>query len=349
MKNGFFTRLANKVSGGLLLLKRKVNNGLFRKNAMLFRSRLMEAKSNLRGMVSGLKSHLLTVLAMLRLMFSAGALRTYRQWCREKLNPTALKKGAARACEGFRNMAGKLTWANISLWCKDIWNRIRNRGFDIRNLRKYAVLASIVLVMVWIFLVSDASLAWLTHTTPTDRNSFTVGEMDLKVEYQNQKMDDYAPMAEDSVVFDEEALYEPGYTQVVYFKIINDGNVPFDYQIEVNAIGHQDSVNVYGETLHLPRYLKFGIITAEDRPALDRKIAQAEASLDVLDLYPLGYRSDIRFHVAENEMEHAALIVCMPKEVGNEANYRKGEKSPAVYLGITVYAQQAGTMGKELP
>ena len=40
---------------------------------------------------------------------------------------------------------------------------------------------------------------------------------------------------------------------------------------------------------------------------------------------------------------YVALIVFMPEDVGNEANYQTGEKVPSVELGLTVFAQQADT------
>ena len=42
-------------------------------------------------------------------------------------------------------------------------------------------------------------------------------------------------------------------------------------------------------------------------------------------------------------MDYAALILYMPKEVGNEANYRGGD-IPTIDLGITVFASQRGTL-----
>ena len=47
--------------------------------------------------------------------------------------------------------------------------------------------------------------------------------------------------------------------------------------------------------------------------------------------------------VAAGKSRYVAIIIYMPREVGNEANYRKGELPPQVKLGLTVYAQQAGT------
>ena len=48
-----------------------------------------------------------------------------------------------------------------------------------------------------------------------------------------------------------------------------------------------------------------------------------------------------------NREEYAALIVWMPTEVGNEANYKTGADIPQVTLGVTVHAQQINTMTNE--
>ncbi|MBO7252627.1 MAG: hypothetical protein J6V25_08360 [Oscillospiraceae bacterium] len=363
MKTGFMRKLANVVSGRLMVLRKNVKHALFGKNTMRIRGRIMEMKSTLRGWVSGFSSYLLAAMAMLRLLLSKDAFQTYSAWCRKNLNRDALRgyvaaaadwtkvhlgpealKGYARAAVKFlRELPEKLTWENVKKLAARAWQWILTLPVNLKKIRKNALVASVALFALWLIMGATTSMAWLTHQTPVERNSFTVGKMNLVVEYQNQKMEQYEPMDEKTAVFDDKALYEPGYTQVVYFKITNEGNVEFDYKILVTAAGYEDSTNVYGQPLHLPKYLRYGLITAGSPLELDRKVAQALADMDVLDLYTLGSDPEIRYGIAGGEYEYAALIVYMPEEVGNEANYR-GEHPPKVYLGVQVYAQQAGTM-----
>ena len=69
----------------------------------------------------------------------------------------------------------------------------------------------------------------------------------------------------DTRIFDDHALYEPGYTQVVYLKVENTGDVPFDYRLAVDVNDVTIGTNVFGGKIYLPDYLKFGVIFADSR------------------------------------------------------------------------------------
>ena len=82
----------------------------------------------------------------------------------------------------------------------------------------------------------------------------------LDVQYKNDIVTDYTPMQSTSEVFYDEALYEPGYTQVVYLKIDNVGNVPFNYKAAVTVQKVTEGTNAWGEAIYLPDYLRYGIV-----------------------------------------------------------------------------------------
>jgi len=55
------------------------------------------------------------------------------------------------------------------------------------------------------------------------------------------------------------------------------------------------------------------------------------------------YSQDDTVEIPVGGERYAALIVYMPEETTNEANYMRNADIPTVELGLTVYAQQAGT------
>ena len=61
-------------------------------------------------------------------------------------------------------------------------------------------------------------------------------------------------------IFNEEALYEPGYVQVVYLKVENKGTVSFKFDTAVNVNGCIEATNVFGQPFMLQEYLTFGPI-----------------------------------------------------------------------------------------
>lgn len=226
-----------------------------------------------------------------------------------------------------------------------------------RRFTKIAFALSICLLILWGILGTGTSIAWFMDETPELVNTFDFGELDLEVYYKvtnTQGASEWVKMDEKTKVFDEEALYEPGYTQVVYLKIVNEGDVEFDYKLSVNMNDFVPGVNEAGQPIYLPNYLKFGAVIAEDEETLSREVARATASkyLDdgdkpTAEMLPLNtYSSNIgqlEIEPDDEKVDYAALILYMPEEIGNEANYR-GTDIPTVELGVTVFASQRGTL-----
>ena len=209
--------------------------------------------------------------------------------------------------------------------------------------RKIALALSACLFVLWWALGTGATLAWFSDAD-TLRNEFKIGQLKLDVSYKNDIVTEYTPLEGATEVFYDEALYEPGYTQVVYLKIDNYGDVDFNYKMSVTVKDFTNGKNAWGEEIYLPNYLRYAAIFAESEEALremvtDRLEARNHA---VNDWGMLGTWSEISpytFEVGEDS-HFAALIIYMPEEVGNAANYR-GFTQPKVELGITVLAQQS--------
>ena len=208
---------------------------------------------------------------------------------------------------------------------------------------KAALALSICLFVLWWALGTTATLAWFSDADEV-RNSFQIGLLDLGVSYRNDVVETYTPMESMSEVFNDEALYEPGYTQVVYLRIENKGNMDFQYKLAVTVVDSQNGVNAWGDPIYLPDYLRYGVVfgeTEEQVKALvqDRLSARDQALNSHLDTW-----TEISPYVCEveDEAHYAALVGYMPEQVGNVANYR-GIYEPWVQLGITVFAQQENT------
>ena len=226
-----------------------------------------------------------------------------------------------------------------------------------RRFTKVAFALSICLLVLWGVLGTGTSIAWFMDETPELVNTFDFGELDLEVYYKTtnaQGHDEWVLVDEKTKVFDEEALYEPGYTQVVYLKIVNKGDVEFDYKLSVIMNDFVPGINEAGQPIYLPNYLKFGALITEDEESLSREVARTTATKDLdngdgstKEMLPLNtYSSNIgqlEAEAGEDSVDYAALILYMPEKVGNEANYR-GDDIPTVDLGITVFASQRGTL-----
>ena len=206
-----------------------------------------------------------------------------------------------------------------------------------RIYKQIALALSLCALIVWCILGTGASLAWFTDTSPEINNIFHFSEFDLVVSHRltDGKWEEVDGQTK---IFDEEALYEPGYVQVVYLKVENKGTIPFEFYTAVNVNGCIEATNVFGQRFMLQDYLKFGITTADSEDAMKNSVPDREKAVEIADM-PL-HNYDTETAVLEpGATKYIALIVRMPEEVGNVANYR-GDTVPEVDLGITVKADQ---------
>ena len=325
--NMWFTKIRQAVSGRLMSLKRRFGKPQMDKYSAMFHAWTEKRKDWWKETYLIVKCALLIAYIKLTMMLSPTALKGYWQW--------------------LKNLPSQFTWENMRKWYAAFLVWVKNLPQTLKGLRKSGVLASLTLFALFLFMGHSATIALMTYHTPVDQNTFQVGELKLYVEYKNDVIPDYVEMTESSKLFNDQALYEPGYTQIVYLHIMNKGNMDFDYEISVHPVSHLDSVNVYDQPLHLPTYLRFGIVADTSEPALTREMARIKANLNLLDYMPLKtYTQRGKYTIPAGGEEYAALVVFMPEYIGNEANYRTGATVPQVTLGVDIRAQQAGTMGE---
>ena len=206
-----------------------------------------------------------------------------------------------------------------------------------RIYKQIALALSLCALIIWAILGTGASLAWFTDTSPEINNIFHFAEFDLVVSH---RLTDgkWQEVDSQTKIFDEEALYEPGYVQVVYLKVENKGTVPFKFSTAVNVNGCIVATNVFGQDFMLQDYLKFGVINADTEEEMKNSIPDRETAVAIADM-PLHNYSTNTAVLAPGDISYIALVIRMPEEVGNVANYR-GDTVPEVDLGITVKADQ---------
>ena len=203
--------------------------------------------------------------------------------------------------------------------------------------KKIALCVSILLIAAWCILGTGASLAWFVDTDEEVKNVFHFAEFELEVSH---RLEDgtWEKIEQDTKIFDDKALYEPGYTQVVYLKIENKGTVPFNFKTAVSVTDYTLATNVFGQSFQLQDYLKFGLTTADTEEELFEKVATRNLAKE-LAVMPLSNYSTETASLDAKGTVYMALIVRMPEDVTNMANYR-GDVIPRVELGLIVTATQ---------
>lgn len=206
-----------------------------------------------------------------------------------------------------------------------------------RSYKRIALALSVCALIVWGILGTGTSLAWFTDTSNDLKNIFHVGEFKLEVSH---RLTDGAWEEVDSLtkVFDEEALYEPGYVQVVYLKVENKGDLPFEFNTAVNVNGYILATNVFGHQFNLKDYLLFGVVTTDTEADMKNAVPDREAAKVIANKKLNNYSTESK-RLEAGETAYVTLVVRMPEEVDNIANYRDNVQ-PKVELGLIIKADQ---------
>lgn len=226
----------------------------------------------------------------------------------------------------------------------------KERSNDMRQEKKVggtkrALLTSVLALVLSLAMLAGTTFAWFTDTASTGVNRIVSGNLDVGLQYWGVGEDGQKTWltAENSEeLFDENALWEPGYTQIVYLKVKNNGNLALTYAMQITPVHETVGVNVDGEQFKLSDYIKFGWTTftvdgAGAPVALDREAAQAGVG-DGAQLGKTLHRQAAEPMEAGAE-ELVALVAWMPENVGNEANYSTVQ--PTIELSLKVLATQA--------
>lgn len=210
---------------------------------------------------------------------------------------------------------------------------------------KRALLTSVLALVLSLAMLAGTTFAWFTDTASTGVNRIVSGNLNVGLRYwgvgeDGQKTWLTAENSED--LFDENALWEPGYTQIVYLKVKNNGNLALTYAMQITPVHETVGVNVDGEQFKLSDYIKFGwtTFTADENGApvaLDREAAQTGVG-DGAQLGKTLHRQAAD-PMKANAEELVALVAWMPENVGNEANYSTVQ--PTIELSLKVLATQA--------
>ncbi|HCL21895.1 MAG TPA: hypothetical protein DHW47_08205 [Oscillibacter sp.] len=226
----------------------------------------------------------------------------------------------------------------------------KERSNDMRQEKKVggtkrALLTSVLALVLSLAMLAGTTFAWFTDTASTGVNRIVSGNLDVGLQYWGVGEDGRKTWltAENSEeLFDENALWEPGYTQIVYLKVKNNGNLALTYAMQITPVHETVGVNVDGEEFKLSDYIKFGwtTFTADEDGtpvALDREAAQTGVGGGAQLGTTLHRQAAEPMEAGAEEL--VALVAWMPENVGNEANYSTVQ--PTIELSLKVLATQA--------
>ncbi len=214
---------------------------------------------------------------------------------------------------------------------------------------KKALVASVISILLCATMLVGTTYAWFTDTATTGVNTIVAGNLDIAVYAGSVENGafvwDTDETDKDTKLFNKDALWEPGYTEVAYIKVVNEGTLALKYTLAAHFANEQPSKNAAGEDIYLSKYLKYDVVELDSTnpaPYATREDAR-NAAVKSVELTNGAYRMDWNGSLASKEVKYFAVIVYMPTTVGNEANYDADKSNgiaPSIELGINLVATQ---------
>lgn len=209
--------------------------------------------------------------------------------------------------------------------------------------KKTALLMSFTSLLICFAMLVGSTFAWFTDTASTGVNKIVAGNLKGGFQYWNgEKYVD----AKDVSLFPEETQWEPGHTEIVYLKVINQGNLALKYRLStINTFEYQYAKNSKGDQILLSKYLKIGIAegkNAAEGTFTNRKDA-IDAAADNLVAYNTYTKENTLLPATDNSesADYLAFVVYMPTTVGNEANAVDSSHLPWIRFNLALNATQA--------
>lgn len=206
---------------------------------------------------------------------------------------------------------------------------------------KKALIMSVLSMVLCIAMLIGMTFAWFTDTASTGVNKIQAGNLDVKLMYSTD-MHTWKEATEQTKLFDDNALWEPGYTQVVYLKVVNSGNLALKYEAGFSKnYSSNRGKNVNGDWYRVDNYLKIGTATTTVKYTSREDVWSAIAATEKTLAKDVMLTNDWITLEAGEESAPFAVAIYMPTSVGNEANASRFRPSTVSGLGIEVRATQA--------
>ena len=206
---------------------------------------------------------------------------------------------------------------------------------------KKALLSSAFALVLSVAMLIGTTFAWFTDTASTGINKIQAGNLDVKLMYSTD-METWKEATSTTQLFNDDALWEPGHTELVYLKVVNAGNLALKYEMTTNSYDKERGKNANGDLFYIDKYLKIGVAETqnvfESRSAAIDAIAANEKSMEKEIQITDGWT------VLNPNAESApfAVVIYMPTTVGNEANNVQSWRHPSLKgFGLVVNATQA--------
>ena len=212
-----------------------------------------------------------------------------------------------------------------------------------RTTRRALVMSLLSLLLCCSMLVGT-TFAWFTDSVTSGKNKIIAGNLDIELDY-SMNLTDWEDVSDAEDIFVtpngvKKGLWEPGHTEIAYLRLTNAGTLNLKYQLRVNPFTEIVGKNEKGEDIKLSEILKFvATEPSETAPTAYTREAAQKAAAEATNPVKLTEYTTGVLPMEPGDVYYIALVVYMPEEVGNEANYR-GTDIPTIEFALELLATQ---------
>ena len=206
---------------------------------------------------------------------------------------------------------------------------------------KRALLTSVMALVMCVVMLVGTTFAWFTDTASTGVNKIQTGNLDVELEY-SKDFTKWEKADNTTKVFEDNTLWEPGHTDIVYLRVKNAGTLALKYTLGLYNIYESSGKSVEGNSYYLSNFVKMGAVEASAKyETRADAISAVETVADTIK--SVGEKGVVGETLKTGETKTYAMVVYMPTEVGNEANPKNNDPYWAAKLsfGIAANATQA--------
>lgn len=113
---------------------------------------------------------------------------------------------------------------------------------------KKSLMTSVMSLLLCFAMLLGTTYAWFTDTAVSANNIIQSGELDIAMYWNDDLTGAWKNIENENTIFDYDK-WEPGYTEVKYIKIVNEGNLAFKYDMRILPMGEvsklADVIDVY--------------------------------------------------------------------------------------------------------
>ena len=196
---------------------------------------------------------------------------------------------------------------------------------------KRSLLASVMALFLCFTMLLGTTFAWFTDSVTSANNIIKAGNLDIELYHSDKAVTD-EKVGENTKLFDEVALWEPGVMVWEELTVKNEGDLTLKYQLTLNVL---EATEIDG--VSFSSMLKVALV--DDEFEYTRENVEAIAADEWQDLatFTLADKLD----KTENDV-YGIVIWWQPSENDNLFNMNNGNKGKevSVKVGVTLFATQ---------